>query len=62
MVTSYFIIIAKHRLPDTTFIHLVSASSEYLVGYILMVRVKSLIQIAFSHTYTHIEKVEKINV
>ena len=59
----YFIIIAEHRLPDTTFIYIVAVSSKYLVGYILMVViVNSLIKITFSQTYTHIEKVKKVNV
>ena len=57
MITSYLIIIAEHRLPDTTFIHLVAVSSKYLVGNILMVViVNSFIQITFSHTYTHKDK------
>ena len=62
MVTSYLIIIVKHRLPDTTFIYLVNVSSKYLLGNILMVIVNSLKQITFSHTYTYIEKVKKVNV
>ena len=61
MAIFYLIIIAKHRLPDTTFIYfLVNVSSKYWLGNILMVvTVNSLKQITFSHTYTHIEKVEK---
>ena len=62
MITSYLIIIAEHRLPDTTYIFLVFISSKYLLGYMHMFKHKSLKQITFSHTYTYIEKVKKVNV
>ena len=65
MIRIYLIIIAKHRLPDTIFLYfifLVNISSKYLLGYVHMIKHKSLIQITFSLTYTHIEKVKEVNV
>ena len=65
MATSYLIIIAKHRLPDTIFLYyifLLTISSKYLLGYMHMIKHKSLKQITFSHTYTHIEKTKEVNV
>ena len=61
MITSSLIIIAEHRLPDTTYIFLVFISSKYLLGYMHLIKYKYVIQITFSHTYTHIEKVKKVN-
>ena len=60
MITSYLIIIAKHRLSNTIFLYfmfLVTVSSIYLEDYMNWNKYISLIQITFSHTYTHIEKV-----
>ena len=65
MVIFYWIIVAKHRLSDTIFLYfilLVTLSSTYLVGYMHLLKYISLKQIIFSHTYTHVEKVEKVNV
>ena len=65
MVRFYLIVISKHRLPDTIFLYyifLITVSSKYLVGYMHLLKYISLKQITFSHTYTHVEKVEKVNV